>query len=295
MILIQKFAPEIEEGSNPMPAFTNAALKKYFDGYLDDAPIGFVISTTGDRSSKYVRANAAYLQLCGRTWTDIAGANLVEKGSAISGPERIRRLWFLDNLGRYKNEIATIAHSSGRPVTVILSAQREIVDGRALDFEFLVEHRELSEGRPDYRSGKSAEMAPPSSAKPSQLANFTPSIAKSLELMGSEYARSLTIEMLVSVARGIMCLSQILPTSSPIVSYVTEYAKRHFGEGPGPLAIEQVPLAFATLSREVAEEQLLNLATQIWVLARFQGPDTRNQLLSLVQPYTIPPNAVVKA
>ncbi|MEI5667855.1 hypothetical protein WBO78_27010 [Bosea sp. CCNWLW174] len=276
-----------------MPAFTTAALKKYFEGYLDDAPIAFVISTTGDRSSKYVRANAAYLQLCGRAWTDIAGASLVEKGSAIPGAERIRRLWYLDNLGRYKNEVATIAHSSGKPVTVILSAQREIVDGTALDFEFLVEHRELSERRTHLGAGKS--NVAPAPARVARRASFTPSIAKSLELMSSEYARSLIIEMLVSVTRGMMYLSQILPVGSPIVTYVNDYARRQFGEVPGPLAMERAPLVFATLSRDVAEEQLLNLATQIWVLARFQNPDTRNQLLSLVQPYTVAPNALVKA
>lgn len=275
-----------------MSDLTNSTLRKYFDGYLDDAPISFVISTADEQSSRYVRANSAYLQLCGRSWPDIAGSGLVEQGAAIPSPERLRRLWFLNNLGRYKNEIATIGHSSGKTITVILSAQREVIGSCALDFEFLVEHRDISPKMQDHDSGR---PLPPAAATPSRQAQYKRSIVQSLELMGREYARSVIIGMIVSVSRGVMYLSQVLPENSPVVVYVADYVNRHFGQVPVPIAIERAAAVFAGLSRETAEEHLLALATQIWLLSQFQTAEIREQLLSLVQPYTSPPAAVSKA
>lgn len=265
---------------------SSISLASYFAGALEDAPIGFVASTTDRANPRYLRANAAYLQLCGRNWTDIAGRDLVKNGAALISAQRERRLWMLEHIGRYQHEFATLRHSSGKPIDVIMSAQRVVIDGQSIDVEYISQIR--SEPR---QQDIIAVTLPVLNSAGVERATFTSLIAKSLAGMPEHDSQKMSLEMLASVVQGVIVLSQMLPSSHPVSIFAKQFGESLIGCGFQALSNGQICEFLEDLSSADAQERLLDLATTIWTLARFQKSETREQLLALVKPYTVPPQA----
>lgn len=263
-------------------------LTSYFAGALDDAPIAFVASTTERDSSRYLKANAAYLQLCGRIWTDIAGRYLVRDGAAMANEDRDRRLWLLENIGRYQDEKALLKHSSGRPISVIMSAHRVAIDGIVVDIEYISSYKADPIGK-KVRSDK----FPILNCSGISPAEFTPSVKKSLSEMPEETARNLILSMLGTVLRGIMLLAQIAPAGHPVSRFGLQFSLDLLGAGTMPQDDRQVSFGLALLDIDEARQGLLDLATAIWTLARFQKDETKTRLEALVSPYTVPPRPLI--
>lgn len=104
---------------------------------FDFSPIPISISTI--EPARYVQVNAAYLELTGFTWADIAGADMTRCGAAIDSPERQRRRRLLDTQGFYRVEEVTIRRKDGREIPTLISAQRSTIDGVAYDVEMLID------------------------------------------------------------------------------------------------------------------------------------------------------------
>lgn len=111
--------------------------------------------------------------------------------------------------------------------------------------------------------------------------------------MDRELGRNLILTMLGMVLRGIMVLSQMLPSSHPVTRFAQKFGRDLFGEDALYHGDRSKVDGLTRLSREEAEEALLDLATVIWTLARFQKDETRAQLEALVRPYTNPPSALI--
>lgn len=267
-------------------------LRPFFSGALDRAPVGFVISTIGEDDSQYVRANAAYTRLVGRSWSEIRDANMVAAGAAIPSPQRSRRLWLLDRRGAYENELAEIGHASGLKKLCALSAQRVIFEGRAYDFEYLIE---LSPDKlPADAQGLLASphntLSPIPAERPfASQACYTDNISRALATMRDDLARQLVIDMLSAVSRGLFCLGQTMPTHHPLARLAQRYARDALGRELDDQAYPLAAVAFQDLKRADAEQRLLDLAGDIWALARFQQRDLKAKLLALVTPYTRQP------
>ena len=108
-------------------------------GMFEMAPSGFCITTVGIEDARYLKVNPAYLAIVGRTWDDLKNQNLVVKGAAILGEARRRRLHRLETVGSYELEEVDIRHASGRVVPTLISAQRRIVAGEAVDIEIIID------------------------------------------------------------------------------------------------------------------------------------------------------------
>lgn len=103
------------------------------------SPIAMTITTTGARRARYVKVNSAYLKLIGRSWSEIAGKDLVACGSAIDDPARDRRLQLLAETGHYMLEEVSLRHASGTLIPTLISAQRSVIDGEAYDIELIID------------------------------------------------------------------------------------------------------------------------------------------------------------
>lgn len=262
---------------------THASLTAYFAGHLSNAPVGFVVSTT---DARYVHANAAYLQMCGLNWSAICGKSLIEDGAAMDCVARQKRLWLLEHVGRYHHERATLRHGTGLPISVIISAERVEMDGRPVDVEYFSLIRPAS-------AGKTSSPLAPGKGDNGTKAQFLPQIRSSLSAMPEPEARSLMLSMTREVTRGLLLLMQTLPPTHPVSAFISRYAADHFTMGEGSGTEVDLARALSRLSKNESEFRLLDLATNIWVLARFQTGDIRTNLLSLVAPYTAPPDAIV--
>lgn len=120
---------------NAMPGIP-AGLQKVIDEALfETAPVAFSVSTTGYQSSRFVSVNQSYLDLTGRSWTDLNGCEMLASGVAVDSPGRKRRLELLQQQGGYNSETAEIRRGDGKPLPVLISAKRLLVAGEAYDLE----------------------------------------------------------------------------------------------------------------------------------------------------------------
>lgn len=104
---------------------------------FDLSPVAFSISSTGERNSRYVRVNKAYLDLVGKTWDEIRNNEMISSGVVIDSEARTRRLMLLDRHGGYTDEIAEIRGADGKMIAVQISARRLSLGGQLYDFEVL--------------------------------------------------------------------------------------------------------------------------------------------------------------
>nr|WP_172691009.1 EAL domain-containing protein [Agrobacterium larrymoorei]ASK49454.1 ABC transporter permease [Agrobacterium larrymoorei] len=110
-------------------------LMRMFEG----APIAMSITTSDTRMSRYVKVNAAYLKMTGRSWEEIRGKTLLAAGSAIDNSARDRRHRLLLDQGYYELEEVDIVRADGSTVPTLISAQRTTINGTSFDLEIIVD------------------------------------------------------------------------------------------------------------------------------------------------------------
>lgn len=115
------------------PAMTDPVIQALFDL----SPVAFSISSTGEKYSRYVRVNQAYLDLVGKTWDEIRGNEMISSGVVISSEARNHRLMLLNRDGGYDNQIVEIRAASGEVIPVQISARRLSLGGQFFDFEVI--------------------------------------------------------------------------------------------------------------------------------------------------------------
>jgi PAS domain-containing protein len=101
------------------------------------SPVAFSISSIGQKNSRYVRVNQAYLDLVGKSWDEIRGNEMVSSGVVSGSESRTERLMLLDRDGGYTGLRGEIRNADGHPVPVVISARRISVAGQLYDFEVL--------------------------------------------------------------------------------------------------------------------------------------------------------------
>ena len=101
------------------------------------SPVAFSISSIGQKSSRYIRVNQAYLDLVGKSWDEIGGSEMVASGIVPGSEARAERLMLLDRDGGYAGMRGEIHDVAGNMVPVVISARRISVAGQLYDFEVL--------------------------------------------------------------------------------------------------------------------------------------------------------------
>jgi PAS domain-containing protein len=101
------------------------------------SPVAFSISSIGQRNSRYVRVNQAYLDLIGKSWDEIRGSEMVASGVVSGNKAREERLRLLDRDGGYSGQRGEIHGADGQVIEVTISARRISVAGQLYDFEVL--------------------------------------------------------------------------------------------------------------------------------------------------------------
>lgn len=104
---------------------------------FDLSPVAFSISSIGQKSSRYVRVNQAYLDLVGKSWDEIGGSEMIASGIVSGSEARAERLMLLDRDGGYAGMRGEIHDAAGNMVPVVISARRISVAGQLYDFEVL--------------------------------------------------------------------------------------------------------------------------------------------------------------
>ncbi|MBO3759226.1 diguanylate cyclase [Ciceribacter sp. L1K22] len=122
-----------DKGPAAAPVMSDPVIQALFDL----SPVAFSISSTGEKNSRYVRVNQAYLDLVGKTWDEIQNSEMVSSGVVVGSDARTRRLMLLDRHGGYTDEIAEIRGASGEMIPVQISARRLSLGGQLYDFEVL--------------------------------------------------------------------------------------------------------------------------------------------------------------
>lgn len=126
------------EEPTPTPAMADPVIQALFDL----SPVAFSISSTGEKYSRYVRVNQAYLDLVGKTWDQIRGNEMISSGVVISSEARNHRLMLLNRDGGYDNQIVEIRAASGEVIPVQISARRLPLGGQFFDFEVITRIKE---------------------------------------------------------------------------------------------------------------------------------------------------------
>lgn len=116
----------------------DAALRELFEL----SPVPLSISTV-EHNSRYIKVNAAYLRMIGRSWQEIAGQSIgVDLPYSIDDPDRLRRMRLLNTQGFYELEEIDMQHVSGRIIPTLISAQRRRIDGESFDIEIILDNSE---------------------------------------------------------------------------------------------------------------------------------------------------------
>lgn len=118
-------------------AEANALSGPVIHALFELSPVAFSISSIGQKSSRYVRVNQAYLDLVGKSWDEIRGSEMVASGVVAGSEARAERLTLLDRDGGYSGMHGEIRDASGRVVPVVISARRISVAGQLYDFEVI--------------------------------------------------------------------------------------------------------------------------------------------------------------
>lgn len=118
-------------------AETTALSGPVIQALFELSPVAFSISSIGQKNSRYVRVNQAYLDLVGKSWDEIRGSEMVASGVVSGSEARAERLMLLDRDGGYIGMRGEIRDASGNVVPVVISARRISVAGQLYDFEVL--------------------------------------------------------------------------------------------------------------------------------------------------------------
>lgn len=118
-------------------AESNALSGPVIQALFELSPVAFSISSIGQKSSRYIRVNQAYLDLVGKSWDEIRGNEMVASGIVSGSEARAERLMLLDRDGGYAGMRGEIRDAAGNPVPVVISARRISVAGQLYDFEVL--------------------------------------------------------------------------------------------------------------------------------------------------------------
>jgi PAS domain-containing protein len=118
-------------------AETTALSGPVIQALFELSPVAFSISSIGQKSSRYVRVNQAYLDLVGKNWDEIRGSEMVASGVVSGSEARTERLMLLDRDGGYTGMHGEVRDASGTVVSVVISARRISVAGQLYDFEVL--------------------------------------------------------------------------------------------------------------------------------------------------------------
>ncbi|SIR46741.1 hypothetical protein SAMN05880592_1232 [Bosea sp. TND4EK4] len=248
------------------------------------------LSTIGPSEACYVAANDGYLKMVERIWAELENRNLVTSGSAISSPQRDRRLWLLETRGFYDTETAEIRTAMGRALTVKISSQRVWCSGTACDLEFFTPAPSLQ-----------ADPPPVAVRDATQKAAFSARVRKNLEVMRPLERDILIRRMLSLTAEGLALaarLSEAAEAAEVMTTLETITQRLH----PFRAAARKRPngFDFDGLNPEAAQELLLQLAGEIWLVIVFCDDRQISDLLrTLVEGYTVPKpvllNRVIRA
>lgn len=118
-------------------AEANALSGPVIQALFELSPVAFSISSIGQKSSRYIRVNQAYLDLVGKSWDEIGGSEMVASGVVSGSEARAERLMLLDRDGGYSGMRGEIRDGGGNVVPVVISARRISVAGQLYDFEVL--------------------------------------------------------------------------------------------------------------------------------------------------------------
>lgn len=118
-------------------AETTALSGPVIQALFELSPVAFSISSIGQKSSRYIRVNQAYLDLVGKSWDEIRGNEMVASGVVSGSEARAERLMLLDRDGGYAGMRGEIRDAGGNLVPVVISARRISVAGQLYDFEVL--------------------------------------------------------------------------------------------------------------------------------------------------------------
>ncbi|CUX06919.1 Diguanylate cyclase with PAS/PAC sensor (modular protein) [Agrobacterium fabacearum S56] len=128
-----------DQKSEPQDSLSRSHYVSMLMRMFEGAPIAMSITTSDTKMSRYVKVNAAYLKMTGRSWEDIRGKTLLDAGSAIDNPARDRRHHLLLNQGYYELEEVDIIRADGSKVPTLISAQRTTINGTSFDLEIIVD------------------------------------------------------------------------------------------------------------------------------------------------------------
>lgn len=128
---------------------------------FDLSPVPLSVSTI-DHDSRYIKVNPAYLQLTGRSWSEIENQSLgMDLPYSIDDPARLARLNLLETQGFYERAEIEMLHVSGRIISTLITCQRRRVGGECFDIEIVndisdrkaIERLMLSTSRIDAMTG----------------------------------------------------------------------------------------------------------------------------------------------
>lgn len=243
------------------------------------AAVATSLSTSGHSDARYLAVNKAYLALAERVWDELKGECLIAKGSAISTPERDRRLALLERQGYYDRERAVIGVGSGRRIEVEISAQRIWCSGLACDLEYF---RQVVPGAADISGPAAISLATPRTS-------FLPEVAENLAHLSPLDRAILLRRMLTAVAEGAVMVGQVRPNRA-----VWQYSEA-LRERLAPYICvvnstdRKTHFDFSRLADASVQTCLLELADELWSLIHFiRDPVIVDMLRSLVVPYTTP-------
>ncbi len=234
------------------------------------------LSTIGPADSRYVAANDGYLRMVERIWAELENKDLVTSGSAISGPQRDRRLWLLETQGFYDTETAEIRTATGRALIVKISSQRVWCSGTACDLEF-------------FTPAPSLQADPPSVAlsHTTQKAAFSARVRRNLEAM-RPLERDILIRRMLSLTAEGVALAARLSQPAEVAEALEVMTQRL---RPFRISAEHGPKGFDFdgLAPDTAQELLLQLAGEIWLVIVFcDNREISDLLRTLVEGYTVP-------
>lgn len=114
------------------------------------SPTAFCISTADNLGSRYLKVNPAYLALIGREWHEINQQTLIGSGSTRQNEARARRMALLETVGSYRLEEVDLQHAGGAIIPTLISAQRRMVGGEAIDIEIIIDHTERQRAQREF-------------------------------------------------------------------------------------------------------------------------------------------------
>ena len=120
------------------PLLSHDGFLDALQGMFDLSPTALCITTADGLYGGYVKVNAAYLALVGKSWDELQ----TEPTAVVAGTDaddRQRRLHLLETTGSFKLEEVWFRHSSGRLIPTLVSCHRRVIDGLVADVSIIVD------------------------------------------------------------------------------------------------------------------------------------------------------------